>query len=1298
MPKSSDLKQALEEIKLFRGLRGPVVESGNELKPRQGYGVFLSSDPHVASSYANPMGETIENWDDTPLAVFPLRVRPKKIIEFPVKKTEGLGNTFDKFAFDVMASRLKPGEALVARNVYDAGPRANIHADPEKRYSFPSDVWAVGPDVESTPLHKAKGGKVGNLDAALQYVKNKLPQVGTFSTLDELIANAPFDNVSADQWQKYLQPGRTFEREGVRFPLKKEELDWSMPDLDPTYKLSKEELRDLIRETRPDFNLRLGTNDARGAQRPVPTDLYRDVDAHFPDESKLVGRETPSITPAAFEDWAHGTGEGGYEELVTRSPQVGHFKGDHFSPQSIAHSRTSRQVGPEGSTVRLIDEIQSDRHSAANEKLYPDDLYPGTGSTASDLRYGGVEHSDEDIAKLPVIGRVGYRGIPEVGERASLPDRLAALVDERVRIKNESELHGELSPETWGRFARIPAEEASLRDRMRVIDRMVPDAPFKDPAEYALLQLRQEMLRGAKRDTDYLALTPGSAVSKRFSHTPEQAAGNAYAYDQVYKGQLEKLARQYGLPTEDISLEGITQKADTRPQAMIDSDYEHTNDMMDSIYDEIKESEPEYAGAPMSLAYEVLDQMKIEMKDSDHPRVHAIINETEEKIKTAIRELDKAKTTGEDPMDIAHTPEFRALFDNIKAEMRMVRQVHDDYKSSSNPDRPTVPETFPAIKLSPEAREKIKRIGVPIWMLGATATGSLMQDPEEKPAFAEGGSTHEGLAKLAKYLRSKNEGENLTDEQRERGVRFTSGLASQLYGLDENGEVAFLGGPRFAEKGMPVINPGLIDETLAVPALLDPIGEMIASQLAGTTAGNNPDKIRKIVTGLIHSPEWARRAEERSSRLKEMVQKSMGVGEAEGFQQNFDEALGTMFGQVPLPASKAKGLIAREGEGLLGRSIAAPIEFLSPTVDPKITNYLTGAVAGGELGDLPRQLQKDPLDENGAAGLAHLYRAEGGPVNKAAATAPIRDMLEELRGRYEAMTSVLPFVSEGASMPYGGTEMKAIGGAIRKAKGGKIKTLLELRQMLSDAPVEKGKELASLQDAVSRNPVVGAPTTPSAVEDIVAQSPVVPPQSQPPSVPLNMNRRSFIQGAASLASPVDVPLSASAALTKLAMKQLAPKDVFGSEWKSVPKMDDFQTKSAAILKRDFEAASGMKVSRVGWPEDDESILVHANGKTYRMDIGSDDDDFIFAHGDHEVTVPFSDDWMNHMNEGMPSAPRQDSPFESILDMVDNDDPDTARAALAKLKGHAAITDSQHKRWTRELEDYISNETDFDNED
>jgi len=120
-----------EPLVLYRGLVGGQVDP---FSGRAGYAIFTSDNPYIASSYS---GDPTAEFGNTGGVVYPMYAKVGTVIEFP-KEANG---TFDKFAFDKKAKTLKPGEALVARNVMDTGPRMTM-AMAEGYTKKSGDVWA----------------------------------------------------------------------------------------------------------------------------------------------------------------------------------------------------------------------------------------------------------------------------------------------------------------------------------------------------------------------------------------------------------------------------------------------------------------------------------------------------------------------------------------------------------------------------------------------------------------------------------------------------------------------------------------------------------------------------------------------------------------------------------------------------------------------------------------------------------------------------------------------------------------------------------------------------------------------------------------------------------------------------------------------------------------------------------------------------------------------------------------------------------------------------------------------------
>lgn len=133
---------------LYRGVigYGEFPEGSLEGKPREGYATFASTSPKVAASYGQPDYEG--GFKEESGAITPLYVKADKLIEFPVYTTKDGVRKFDKFEFDKRAQMLEPGEVLVAKQVVDYGPRGSTKIDPERLYSYPSDIYAWGKGTE----------------------------------------------------------------------------------------------------------------------------------------------------------------------------------------------------------------------------------------------------------------------------------------------------------------------------------------------------------------------------------------------------------------------------------------------------------------------------------------------------------------------------------------------------------------------------------------------------------------------------------------------------------------------------------------------------------------------------------------------------------------------------------------------------------------------------------------------------------------------------------------------------------------------------------------------------------------------------------------------------------------------------------------------------------------------------------------------------------------------------------------------------------------------------------------------
>jgi hypothetical protein len=190
--------------------------------------------------------------------------------------------------------------------------------------------------------------------------------------------------------------------------------------------------------------------------------------------------------------------------------------------------------------------------------------------------------------------------------------------------------------------------------------------------------------------------------------------------------------------------------------------------------------------------------------------------------------------------------------------------------------------------------------------------------------------------------RAKREGPDTAQNAISQAV---AGFKSQWSGLDDEGKVGI-------GKG----TPGIYYNTAAIPAIAGIVDEKYA-------------------------PDFAVAADKKAGKIKEAVRKDMGIEEPKGALEHFAYAGGEMLGQLPVPgALMNKVLSGAKKMGMAGKVAAAPVEYLSPTIDPKAINYGIGTAFGGGLGVAGEALSDEPV-KKALGGLIQKYE-EGGKVGR----------------------------------------------------------------------------------------------------------------------------------------------------------------------------------------------------------------------------------------------------------------------------------------------------------------------------
>lgn len=819
-----------------------------------------------------------------------------------------------------------------------------------------------------------------------QYKRGKTTQPGMFSTLDEIIADAPFDTNSADQWAKYLTPGRILKREGAQFPLKKEELDWSLSRLtiDPNQKFTKEELRELVSNQRQRFGVTMGRESyddsvslvGIGSENPSPehwmlgkTDIEMDVD--------VMPRPVYGEDYGGGERLHHKSPGSLYEESVTR--MRGLDEQSHFDRDTLSWSRTSTHTLPQKSfeqgfmptKVRLIEEIQSDLHSKAAKKVLTD---PETGRSYTSARNAMGDVNEEGFARLEEK-RVGYMDDDNKIIFRELNDEIGLI---RGQMDELSSVHDAQA------YDQLSMQLEKLETLEKQYLYLPTDAPYKSPRDYAGLELKKQLLNAVDNDEDYLAITRGRDQIERYEvgMDSKRSAGMKLMYDDVYPSELKKLAKRYGATVEDVEIP-VTIGADVRPQAMVDMDVESIDEAFDMARDWM-----ETGGDWMDVAEGIDDYEKtlFHVENDMEGNIGMIADGDESAIKDLRFQLGGIRNRLKRHFDNASEDDQVALeayqkamgdFETLHRKFAPIYNGYEEFRGGST----GTTKDFPAMRLTEEVKEKVRELGVPQFQRGGLVRPDVYPGQEYIPSMEElSGMSESSLDRLREInyilsggdqkrelLEGMEEAELYEDPQYWKDVpkHGLAALTSMWKTLDpETGEAEWNFGaapPPFemVERGIMTLEewkemkevadrvreekparPGIIDETIAMRALMTEIANIFRDERE-------------------EPPEYAAEAMERSMKLQKAVEEGMDLDPAVGFPQRFSQMMGFMLGQVPSPKSlteatgaalvKMMPKVAAKIPKALKVGVGAPMEFIDPTIRPALSTYLTGATVGTGL-------------------------------------------------------------------------------------------------------------------------------------------------------------------------------------------------------------------------------------------------------------------------------------------------------------------------------------------------------------
>jgi len=839
------------------------------------------------------------------------------------------------------------------------------------------------------------------LERLRQFEQGNTVQPGMFSTLDELIKDAPQD-MTGDQWIAYLKPGRMLKRGDAQFPLKKEELEWAgefgLSDVvGGDVKLTRDELRNIVRQNRQGFALTMNgeVTTAGGKVRltdPTPLDWHT-YDG-LPDGVN-VGEPRYGADYAGDTDSRlfHQSPSSTYEESVTHMP--GLDERSHFDPDTLSWSRTSTHnvenpsyQPSSGQTkrhdkVRLVEEIQSDLQSSAAEPFLLEprsgQYYRSVDEAANDL--DGTIYEDE-LDNLQKI----RRGHMDQDSMVKLEEAIERLDDIGVSMKGVSLIN----PDGTMNLKYVKLRDASdkLAHEVGFLRNKPQNAPYKNPRDYAGLELRKQLLNAAENGEDYLALVRGKDQVQRYSQGMDDraVAGMEKMYDEVYPSELRKLANRYGAEIVDVEVP-VTSGSDVRPPTMTELQMEHVDDLGALVSDSMGFSETtsevlmdlesyvddvNFVGAEMEWSGTASKKVE-ELKR----RLEVISKRAEQTFRGALAEDQVAlKEYQTDVVD-----EFKSVHEDFRA-------LYEQYEQSLGGGGRSIVKDFPAIKLTPELREKIINLGVPQYAEGGAVRmqrggglsvfSSMFGRPDAQIGDEERDEVMSALSESddERALQKKmGTGKYWADALKFAPAMF---LARIKQINPETGEVRWVG--RAKEPDIEMVNRGMmtmdewreerdaairyneenadfhsgfVDDVRSMAALPSMIGNVAGEYGVGPGSLSDPEK-------AFPYPEFAMEAAGRIGELERHEQEEFGLEDPTGLPQHLMGALGAMGAQVPVPGAPLRQALGR-ATGKIPKSLrlaASPVtkplsaasEFINPFIEPKMSNYAMGTAFGGALG------------------------------------------------------------------------------------------------------------------------------------------------------------------------------------------------------------------------------------------------------------------------------------------------------------------------------------------------------------
>lgn len=671
---------------------------------------------------------------------------------------------------------------------------------------------------------------------------------------------------------------------------------------------------------------------------------------------------------------------------------TGHF--DEQTQLPLSWSRSVRSTGPSG-PGRVINEIQSDVHGKASDKV---------ATPSADL----VAMRDQllNTPNIPADLRqniTGYQGFRErlLNTGDSVPEGMS------TRRRG----YGPYTTDSRSENGQVPP--------------IYEGVPYRGPERYGALEIRKLLARLANENTDenFLGLANADDQMKVYgeSHMGDaRRAGMKAMYDDStgYPGIMKKLGSQYGLPFDPAHPVGF------EPPSRRDVPFRETPFVPRQAakpYDpdilriemKVPGGEPVNVGTMYAKMHKELSKRLDDSRTPDdegvfHRQFYSNVNaeasnDFRSKLTTLTdnyaRDISRAQDHDFVTWDEYH--ESTTLRDQIRDELgkmsqsrskptlpgprklrdALVRmeQLHDHAMEgakahnekiaakATEPEPPVPTINRPALLMSPEDRERLKRAGVALFTGAGAGLGlDAMKNDQQPQGFADGGFV-EALSQLPQkdpsYAASQSAINSYTPDDDRPGLLRRLGAIgeSTLSAIGQDDEAHFLGVPSepwaderwkaaaatdpkmaraFAHYDHPnyTASPmktdlGIVEGGIGIPAMVAGIGKYITKGRPGV-----PEAMSKMAEQAMpgidaalkaHSTKLAslmkRSAEhfETAGKIEDAVRRKRKVDKPNGMFERIEDVLGyTFLGQVPAsPTSLLSGAM----RGVSGASEVAKL-------------------------------------------------------------------------------------------------------------------------------------------------------------------------------------------------------------------------------------------------------------------------------------------------------------------------------------------------------------------------------------